>query len=89
MTPALNVAVADRLQKSGMCWIGTTVWKGLTALRISVSNYSTSENDVSMSIDSLKTAIDEEVKINHLNVHVEAEKLRLTRLIQPTQKTRG
>jgi glutamate/tyrosine decarboxylase-like PLP-dependent enzyme len=58
---SFNNAIADRIQKSDICWIGTTIWKGLTMLRISVSNYATNENDVSMTIAHLKTVIDEEL----------------------------
>lgn len=55
-------AVAARLQRSGLCWIGTTVWKGQMALRISISNYVTQEHDVTIALECLVTAMHEEVQ---------------------------
>ena len=43
---SLNASVASRIQRKGVCWIGTTEWQGQTALRVSVSNASTTEGDV-------------------------------------------
>lgn len=34
------------VQREGTCWLGGTTWQGLAAMRISVSNWSTSEDDV-------------------------------------------
>ena len=34
----------------GVLWAGSTVWKGITAMRISVSNWSTTEADVDLSL---------------------------------------
>jgi glutamate/tyrosine decarboxylase-like PLP-dependent enzyme len=35
-----------RIQADGTCWLGGTTWRGRHALRISFSNWSTSEDDV-------------------------------------------
>ncbi|MCP4760868.1 MAG: aspartate aminotransferase family protein [archaeon] len=56
---SFNISVTERIQKSGICWMGTTTWKGQTVIRISVSNYLTSEKDISISVISIKTAIDD------------------------------
>jgi glutamate/tyrosine decarboxylase-like PLP-dependent enzyme len=46
-------AVIDRVQRGGVCWMGGTTWHGLAAMRISVSNWSTSERDVEMSAEAV------------------------------------
>jgi glutamate/tyrosine decarboxylase-like PLP-dependent enzyme len=58
---ALNASVASRIQRSGVCWIGTTEWQGKTMLRISVSNSTTTEADVSMSVKSMAQSFREEI----------------------------
>jgi glutamate/tyrosine decarboxylase-like PLP-dependent enzyme len=62
---AFNTAVAARVQQDGICWIGTTQWLEQTALRIFVSNWSTTEEDVCQSMISLRKAIDKELTIRH------------------------
>jgi glutamate/tyrosine decarboxylase-like PLP-dependent enzyme len=42
-------AVIDAVQTDGTCWLGGTTWKGKAAMRISVSNWSTSVEDVDRS----------------------------------------
>jgi glutamate/tyrosine decarboxylase-like PLP-dependent enzyme len=41
--------VATRVQQDGTCWLGTTTWHGVAAIRISVSNWSTTEEDIDRS----------------------------------------
>jgi glutamate/tyrosine decarboxylase-like PLP-dependent enzyme len=41
------------IQEDGTCWCGGTVWKGRTAMRISVSNWSTTDADVEQSIEAM------------------------------------
>jgi glutamate/tyrosine decarboxylase-like PLP-dependent enzyme len=41
------------IQEDGTCWCGGTVWKGRTAMRISVSNWSTTDEDVERSIEAM------------------------------------
>jgi glutamate/tyrosine decarboxylase-like PLP-dependent enzyme len=36
----------ERIQADGTCWCGSTVWQGHTAMRISVSSWATTEEDV-------------------------------------------
>ena len=43
----------DAIQRDGTCWCGVTVWQGHTAMRISVSNWSTSEADVDQSLAAM------------------------------------
>jgi len=45
-----------RLQAEGTCWCGSTVWQGRTAMRISVSNWDTTKDDVERSLASMVKA---------------------------------
>jgi glutamate/tyrosine decarboxylase-like PLP-dependent enzyme len=43
---AFTNAIVARVQRDGTCWLGGTVWHGMAAMRISVSNWSTGEADI-------------------------------------------
>ncbi|HWE51013.1 MAG TPA: aminotransferase class V-fold PLP-dependent enzyme [Bryobacteraceae bacterium] len=45
--------VIERVQQDGTCWCGPTVWQGRTAMRISVSSWATSEEDVELSVAAI------------------------------------
>lgn len=45
--------VIDAIQQDGTCWAGVTVWKGHTAMRISVSSWATTDADVDRSADAM------------------------------------
>jgi glutamate/tyrosine decarboxylase-like PLP-dependent enzyme len=47
-----NRAIAA-IQADGTCWCGGTVWQGRTAMRISVSSWATSEDDVERSLQAM------------------------------------
>jgi glutamate/tyrosine decarboxylase-like PLP-dependent enzyme len=53
-------AATDRVvafvQRSGECWMGTTTWRGRRYMRISVSSWRTSEEDVDRSVAAIVTA---------------------------------
>lgn len=42
--------VIRRIQEEGTCWCGGTVWQGQTAMRISVSSWATTDQDVERSL---------------------------------------
>ncbi|MGE5245548.1 MAG: pyridoxal phosphate-dependent decarboxylase family protein [Betaproteobacteria bacterium] len=42
-----------RVQQDGTCWAGGTRWHGMEAMRISISNWSTTEEDVDRSVDAI------------------------------------
>ena len=44
--PAVTRRVIERLQQDGACWCGVTEWQGRTAMRISVSSWATTAEDV-------------------------------------------
>lgn len=46
-------AVIARVQDEGTCWLGPTVWRDLAAMRISVSNWSTTEADADRSVKAI------------------------------------
>jgi glutamate/tyrosine decarboxylase-like PLP-dependent enzyme len=50
---ALTRRIIDEIQRDGTCWCGVTVWQGHTAMRISVSNWSTSDADVEQSLEAM------------------------------------
>jgi glutamate/tyrosine decarboxylase-like PLP-dependent enzyme len=45
--------VLARVQAERICWLGGTRWHGMEAMRISVSNWSTTDEDVERSADSI------------------------------------
>ncbi len=45
--------VIDAVQRDGTCWMSGTVWHGRAAMRISVSNWSTTSADVDRSVDAI------------------------------------
>jgi glutamate/tyrosine decarboxylase-like PLP-dependent enzyme len=49
----LTRAVVAGVQAEGTCWLGGTNWHGMAAMRISVSNWSTTESDVEMSVNAI------------------------------------
>lgn len=46
--------VINAVQSDGTCWCGGTVWKGRRAMRISVSSWATSTEDVDRSSDAMQ-----------------------------------
>jgi glutamate/tyrosine decarboxylase-like PLP-dependent enzyme len=46
-------SVLDRVQRDGTSWMSGTTWQGRAAMRISVSNWSTTEDDVDRSVDAI------------------------------------
>jgi len=45
--------VIDRVQEDGACWLGGTTWHGMHAMRISISNWSTTEKDIDLSAEAI------------------------------------
>jgi threonine aldolase len=46
---AFTAEVIRKVQENGTCWLSATIWHGMHAMRISVSNWSTSEEDIDIS----------------------------------------
>lgn len=51
--------VIAAIQADGTCWSGVTVWRGRTAMRISVSGWSTTDDDVERSLAAMLRAATE------------------------------
>ena len=48
-----TVRVAAAIQADGTCYCGPTVWQGRAAIRISVSSWATTEEDVERSLAAM------------------------------------
>ena len=49
--------VITRAQQDGTCWMAGTTWHGMAAMRISVSNWATSEKDIERSAEAIIRAV--------------------------------
>ena len=45
--------VIEGIQRDGTCWMGGTTWNGRRLMRISVSNWTTTESDVERSVEAI------------------------------------
>ena len=45
--------VIKEIQNDGTCWCGGTIWQGKTIMRISVSSWATTEEDVKLSLSAM------------------------------------
>jgi glutamate/tyrosine decarboxylase-like PLP-dependent enzyme len=52
-TPAVTRRVVEEVQRDGACWCGITEWQGRTAMRISVSSWATTQEDVEIAIAAI------------------------------------
>jgi hypothetical protein len=51
--PEKTNQVIAAIQSDGTCWCGGTVWQGRTAMRISVSSWATTDDDVERSLKAM------------------------------------
>ena len=52
-SPDVTRRVIAAIQQDGTCWCGGTLWQGTAAMRISVSSWATSDDDVEQSIEAI------------------------------------
>ncbi len=57
-TPARTDAVIAAVQADGTCWCGPTTWHGVRAMRVSVSGWSTTDDDIDRSVAAVRRAAD-------------------------------
>lgn len=57
---AFTRAVITRVQSDGTCWLGGTMWHGLAAMRIAISNWSTTEDDITRAAEAILRAVGED-----------------------------
>jgi glutamate/tyrosine decarboxylase-like PLP-dependent enzyme len=48
-----------RIQQDGTCWLAGTTWRGRPAIRVSVSNWQTTEDDIRRSAAAIRAAVAE------------------------------
>jgi glutamate/tyrosine decarboxylase-like PLP-dependent enzyme len=53
----LTRAVIAAVQADGTCWLGGTTWHGMAAMRISISHWATTEDDVDRSAEAILRAV--------------------------------
>jgi glutamate/tyrosine decarboxylase-like PLP-dependent enzyme len=53
---AVTDEVIARVQQDGTCWVGGTRWQGRAAMRVSVSNWSTTEADIDRTAEAILAA---------------------------------
>jgi len=51
-----NRAAVAAVQRDGTCWLGGTTWNGSYVLRVSISNWATTDEDVDRSADAIMHA---------------------------------
>jgi glutamate/tyrosine decarboxylase-like PLP-dependent enzyme len=56
---AVTREVLRLVQEERVCWLGGTRWRGVEAMRISVSNWSTTEDDVDHSVAAIRRLLAE------------------------------
>jgi len=52
-SPEHTRRVIAAIQEDGTCWCGPTVWRGQTAMRVSVISWLTTDDDVDLSIETI------------------------------------
>ena len=60
---AYTRSVVQAVQDDGTCWLSGTTWHGMAAMRISVSNWATSSDDVEHSIEAIMRAAAEGLSV--------------------------
>jgi glutamate/tyrosine decarboxylase-like PLP-dependent enzyme len=55
--------VIRQIQEDGTCWCGETKWQGHVAMRISVSSWATTAEDVSQSLNAITRIAKKETEI--------------------------
>jgi glutamate/tyrosine decarboxylase-like PLP-dependent enzyme len=58
--------VIEGVQRDGTCWMGGTTWRGRRLMRISVSNYTTTEADVDRAVAAILRLVDRESQRDYL-----------------------
>ncbi|MBI3745893.1 MAG: aspartate aminotransferase family protein, partial [Chloroflexi bacterium] len=57
-TDAFTREVIAEVQADGTCWLGGTTWHGMAAMRISVSNWRTTDDDIDTSAAAIRRSRD-------------------------------
>jgi len=54
----LTEHVLTQIQNSGVCWVGPSTWKNKRVIRISVCSWATTKEDIKVSFETFKSALD-------------------------------
>jgi len=54
---ALTDPVVEAVQRDGTCWVGATTWRGQRLIRVSVSNWTTTDYDIDVSAEAILQAV--------------------------------
>ena len=57
--PSAPTRSSTAVQREGTCWLGGTTWRGRRLMRVSVSNWSTTEADVDRSVAAILRIADD------------------------------
>ena len=49
--------VIAAVQRDGTCWLGGTTWQGRAAMRVSVTNWQTTEADIDRSAEAILRSV--------------------------------
>lgn len=60
-TDDLTLALVAGVQRDGTCWCGPTTWQHRPAMRISISGWATSDDDIKKSADAIIAACRPEI----------------------------
>jgi hypothetical protein len=52
--------VITRINESGEAWFGPTLWNGMRVMRISLSNFRTTADDIDRAVAAIKVAMNSE-----------------------------
>jgi glutamate/tyrosine decarboxylase-like PLP-dependent enzyme len=52
-----TLEIIDRINQTGEAWFGPTTWNGMTVMRVSLSNFRTTENDIDRAIAAVKSVL--------------------------------
>jgi glutamate/tyrosine decarboxylase-like PLP-dependent enzyme len=58
----VTAEAVKRIQQDGTCWLAGTTWRGRPAIRVSVSNWRTTEDDVLRSAAAIRAAVTEALR---------------------------
>jgi glutamate/tyrosine decarboxylase-like PLP-dependent enzyme len=53
----LTLSVIARVQQEGVCWLGPSRYQGRAVMRVSLSNWSTTERDIELSAESIERSL--------------------------------
>ena len=59
VSEALTAATMQRIQDLRECWVGGSTWHGRSVIRVSVSSWTTTEQDITRSVESFGAALDD------------------------------